>query len=70
MRSDEDKLKKYEELALELDAALPTRVWVEGDGKMYGDFQGNSGRRVQLTPFEAIQLIHQAAATARRMISL
>lgn len=70
MQTQEAKLKVVERIALDLDAKLPLRIWVEGDGEIYGEFQGNNAQRVPLTVFDAIKLIHAAGSAARRLISI
>ena len=70
MRTDEEKLKVLESAMLDLDAEMPIRIWVEGNGNTFAQFQGNTSQRVQLSPYEVIQLVHKAGETARRMISL
>lgn len=66
----EENFKQLQDFAFVLDEKMPLRVWVEGDGKMYGDFQSNTGTRTLLTPYDAIKLIHTAGHTARQMISV
>ena len=70
MKIDSERLQHMEKLAFDLDAKLPLRIWVEGDGTIYGEFQGNENHRRQLGSFEVIKLIHQTAHTCRRMISI
>lgn len=67
MKTIEEKLKLCEDTAFELDEILPTRIWVEGDGEMYAEFQGST--RIHLTPFEAIKQIHAASVKVRKMLS-
>lgn len=66
----EVKFEKAQEIFYQLDADMPTRIWVEGDGKMYGDFQSNSGQRRPLTQFDVIQLVHKAHIAAAKLISI
>jgi hypothetical protein len=55
--------------AEELMHSLPERVWVEGDGRMYGDFRGPERRRVRLTEMDAIRMLHGAHEKAHGIFS-
>lgn len=70
MEATEARFKKVEQLAFDLNAKLPVRIWVEGDGKIYGEFQSNGNHRVALDSFEVIKLVHIASVAAGRMISV
>lgn len=66
----DDRLRKRaHELASELCGMLPTRVWVEGDGKMYGDFSGNGAQRRRLTELDVVRLLHAANEKSNQILS-
>lgn len=66
---DERLRDRAQKLAAELCEMMPTRVWVEGDGKMYGDFAGNGGARRRLTEFDVVRMLHAASEKSNQILS-
>lgn len=69
MRTPDERVRLFIGLSQEMNAALPVRVWVDGDGQMYGDFHSDV-RRKRITAFDAIKLLHLAADYGARLISV
>lgn len=61
--------KRAHDAAARLYDETPKRVWVEGDGRIYGDFTGGQERR-RLTELDVIKLLHKANETANALISI
>jgi hypothetical protein len=57
------------EAAEKLMDSLPERVWVEGDGRIYGDFRAQERRRVRLTEMDVIRMLHGAHEKAHAIVS-
>lgn len=70
MRTAEERIQKAQEIAFTMDAELPVRVWVEGNGTMWGEFQGGDGHRQQLDELQMVKLLHRAAHGHRQIISV
>lgn len=52
----------------ELLHMLPVRCWVEGDGKMYGQFADGSDRR-RLSELDVLRMLHVAHEKANMIFS-
>ncbi len=66
---DERLRQRAKEAAEELMDSLPERVWVEGDGRIYGDFRSPERRRVRLTEMDVIRMLHNAHEKAHGIVS-
>ena len=67
---DERLRQRAKETAEALLDSLPERVWVEGDGSIYGDFRAPERRRVRLREMDVIRMLHQAQEKAHGIYSV
>ena len=66
---DERLRQRAKETAEALLDSLPERVWVEGDGSIYGDFRAQDRRRVRLREMDVIRMLHNAHEKAHGIYS-
>ena len=67
----DDRLRqRAREAAEALMDSLPERVWVEGDGSIYGDFRSQDRRRVRLREMDVIRMLHNARNQAHAIVSV
>jgi hypothetical protein len=62
------RLQKIHDAATEINSSHPRRIWVEGDGRVYGDGPGNSQRN-ELNALDLIRLIHTAQVASEKILS-
>ena len=71
MRTPDERLKTLEDMALKLNAEMPTDVMLKGDGSIWITLHGNDGiRPLRITQEEVLKLIYAAKKFGDMMISV
>lgn len=71
LKTPEEKLKKLEDMALDLNATMPTDAMLKGDGTIWVSVHGNNGIHPRkLTQQEVLTLLYKAMQFGERMISV
>lgn len=63
-------LDRAQDIAGEIYEETPVRCWVEGDGRIYGDFASKRGQRSRLTELDIIKALHKVNNLANAILSL
>ena len=68
---ESSRFKRLQEMALELNAAMPTDVMLKGDGSVWITVHGNDGVRPRkITQEQVLKLIYLAKDFGDKMISI
>ena len=70
IKTPEEKLKTLEEMALRLNAAMPTDVMLKGDGSIWVQTHGNEVLPRKATQEEILKLVYTAKQFGDIMISV